>query len=550
MAAILNSALPWASLPAMFLAGWLVSERRQQRQRRLAEAELRKSRTSLAKAQALAMIGNWQWEVASNELIWSDQMFRILGLEPGELVPDFHAALARTCPEDRGILRKSLRRFRIGAERPPVEFRLEHPDGSLRWVQSIIEVERGADGRALRLVGTFQDITDRRTTEEAFRQAQKMESLGLLAGGIAHDFNNLLSAIGGNLELAQMSMGPQPEAGAFLLRIEKILRRAAQLTQQLLAYSGKGRFVVRPLCLNAVAEEMAKLLEVSISKRVNLVYRFQEGLPLTDADGAQLQQVIMNLVTNASEAIGDRDGTITVRTGAEHLAGPGGQLEQHGWTLAPGLYVTLEVTDSGCGMDAETRRRLFDPFFTTKVSGRGLGLSAMLGILRGHHAGIRIHSSPGQGSSFKLFFPASAGAAAEEAVPAAAGEAAARAAGRILVVDDEADILTASAELLTALGYQAVLAEDGLDALECYSAAPGEYDLVILDLSMPRMDGREAAQALRALDPEARILLCSGYNEADATRGFAPGVLAGFLQKPYSVRELRERVAAVLQSKA
>jgi signal transduction histidine kinase len=353
--------------------------------RKRMETELKKSRESLAKAQALAGIGNWEWEIATGEVQWSDQMFRILGCEAA-VSPSLKLIMQRTHRDDRPAFGRALRRLLAGREVPPMEFRAVLADGSPRFFHSLLEVERGADGQALRLRGTIQDVTERRNTEEAFRQAQKLESLGVLAGGIAHDFNNLLSAIGGNLELAQMNMRPEPDAAPFLVKIEKILKRASELTHQMLAYSGKGRLVVKKLNLNQVAEEMPHLLDVSISKRVALTYRFAPDLPLIEADGTQIQQVIMNLVTNASESIGDRDGTITLTTGTEYLAAPQEQVESHGWSLVAGLYVTLEVADTGCGMSPETRRRLFDPFFTTKFSGRGLGLSAMLGILKGHNA--------------------------------------------------------------------------------------------------------------------------------------------------------------------
>jgi len=515
--------------------------------RKRMEGDLKKSRESLAKAQALAEIGNWDWELATGEVQWSDQMFRILGWEPAAVAPSLKTIMERTHPADRPAFGRALRRLRVGREVPPMEFRAVLADGSPRFFHSVLEVERGPEGRPLRLRGTIQDVTARRNTEEAFRQAQKMESLGVLAGGIAHDFNNLLSAIGGNLELAQMNMRPEPAAAPFLLKIEKILKRASELTHQMLAYSGKGRLVVRKLSLNQIAEEMPHLLDVSISKRVALIYQFAPGLPLIEADAAQLQQVIMNLVTNASESIGDRDGTITVSTGVEHLAAPHEQVESHGWTLAPGQYVTLEVADTGCGMSPETRRRLFDPFFTTKFSGRGLGLSAMLGILKGHNAGIRIRSREGEGSCFKLYFPASQGGE----MPQPAAPPASRPApvtGRILLVDDEPDILEATAELLAAMDFKVTLARDGLEALESFKAAPADYALVLMDLTMPRMDGREACHLMRKHDPGLKIVLCSGFNETDVAKDFPHDSLSGFLQKPYTFQMLKDVVQQALGS--
>jgi PAS domain S-box-containing protein len=513
--------------------------------RKRMEAELKHSRESLAKAQELAEIGNWDWELATGEVHWSDQMFRILGWDPGAVPPSLRTMMARTHADDRPAFGRSLRRLLVGREVPPMDFRVVLEDGSPRCFHSLLEAEHGGDGKALRLRGTLQDVTERRTTEEAFRQAQKLESLGVLAGGIAHDFNNLLSAIGGNLELAQMHMRPEPDAAPFLTKIEKILKRASELTHQMLAYSGKGRLQVRKLSLNQIAEEMPHLLEVSISKRVRLDYRFEPELPPIEADAAQLQQVIMNLVTNASESIGDRDGTITLTTGMDYLASPQDQVESHGWSLVPGLYITLEVADTGCGMSPETRRRLFDPFFTTKFSGRGLGLSAMLGILKGHNAGIRIRSREGEGSSFKLFFPASV-TGGLPAAPAPPAPHRAAAAGSILLVDDEPDILEATAELLAAMDFKVVSARDGMEAVELFQADPQAFSLVLMDLTMPRMDGREAFHLMRAREPGMKIVLCSGFNEADVAKDFPYPSLAGFLQKPYTFKMLQEVVQQAL----
>ena len=550
----------WTALGALVLAalmlGWSWSLRRQVRRDiedlrkataaiRAGERDLDLGRESLAKAQALAGIGNWEWEPATGEVRWSDQMYRILGWEPGAVPPSLRLIMARTHPADRPALGRSLRRLLVGKEVPPMDFRAVLESGSPRFFHSLLEGDPGPGGKVLRLRGTLQDITERRTTEEALRQAQKLESLGVLAGGIAHDFNNLLSAIGGNLELAQLNMRPEPAAAPFLIRIEKILKRASELTRQMLAYSGKGRLVVKQLNLNQIAEEMPRLLEVSISKRVRLDYRFAPDLPPIEADGTQLLQVIMNLVTNASESIGDRDGTITLTTGTEHLANPQDQVESHGWSLAPGQYVTLEVADTGCGMSPETRRRLFDPFFTTKFSGRGLGLSAMLGILKGHSAGIRIRSREGEGSCFKLYFPAcAAGAPPEPANPPA--RRARVATGNILLVDDEPDILEATAELLAAMDFKVVMARDGLEAVELFQASPGAFSLVLMDLTMPRMDGREAFQLMRAREPDLKIVLCSGFNELDVARDFPCTSLAGFLQKPYTFQSLRDVVQQAL----
>jgi signal transduction histidine kinase/CheY-like chemotaxis protein len=509
------------------------------------QGALKKSQDSLAKAQALAALGNWEWLPCAGKVHWSDQMFRILGELPGAVEPSLRTVLKRTHPDDRSGLRRSLRWGLEGHEVQPTGFRALALDGSSRFLHARLEVDLDATGRPYCLRGTVQDVTELRNTEEALRRAQKLESLGVLAGGIAHDFNNLLSAIGGNLELAQMHMRPEPAAAPFLLKIEKTLRRASDLTRQMLAYSGKGRITVNKLNLNQIAEEMPRLLEVSISKRVRLDYRLEFLIPPIEADAAQIQQVIMNLVTNASEAIGDRDGCITLTTGLEHLADPQELVEHHGWALLPGPYVTLEVADTGCGMNAETRRRLFDPFFTTKFSGRGLGLSAMLGILKSHNAGIRIRSRAGEGSSFKIFFPAAV-AEPPAADPVWPQPRPAVPRGSILLVDDEPDILEATSELLGALDYPVVTARDGREAVERVEAHPEAFFLVLMDLTMPRMDGREATRLLAERAPALKVVLCSGFNETDVARDLPTASLAGFLPKPYTLKMLKDVVEQAL----
>ena len=278
---------------------------------------------------------------------------------------------------------------------------LDLPTGKRILLTQMVPI-RNAEGRIYLLAGISRDLTEERRSQDALRQAQKLESLGVLAGGIAHDFNNLLSAVLGNLSLAQLKLAPNSPSEPFLKQMESTILRAADLTRQMLAYSGKGRFVVQALDLSRLVGEITHLLSVSISKKVVLRYDLQPGLPAIEADATQVQQVIMNLVTNASEAIGDREGIITLTTGTRVLDQKAMDFLFAGQGLAPGRFVTLQVADTGCGMSPETLSRIFDPFFTTKASGRGLGLSAMLGILRGHGAGIKIYSEPGQGSTFQV----------------------------------------------------------------------------------------------------------------------------------------------------
>ncbi len=373
------------------------------------------------------------------------------------------------------------------------------------------------------------------------QHAQKLESLGVLAGGIAHDFNNLLTAMLGHLNVAQAKLSPESPAQPHLESLERIVHRTAELTRQMLAYSGKGRFVVKPHDLNQVIQEMVHLLEVSISKKIALRLNLAEQLPHVQADAAQIQQVIMNLVTNASDAIGVREGTIRIVTQARTL--DEGFLKKvfHNQDLRPGRYTVVEVGDTGCGMTPEVQARIFDPFFTTKVTGRGLGLSATIGILKGHCAGMKIYSEVGKGTTFKLFFPA----IEAEPTPALGGDRSVFTMGRasVLLVDDEEVIREAGKAMLQSLGLQVFMAADGQEAVDVFHRGIAQVDLVLMDLTMPRLDGREAFLAIRELKPDLPIVLSSGYNEQESVQEFLGQGLAGFIQKPYTLQAL----AAVLQ---
>jgi PAS domain S-box-containing protein len=402
-----------------------------------------------------------------------------------------------------------------------------------------------AQGRLESVIGIATDVTERMQMEDALRQSQKLESLGILAGGIAHDFNNLLTVVLGNLNLAQMHLPEQTPAQPYLANMEATVLRATELTKQMLAYSGRGHFLVEPKDLNEVVREVTHLLEVSISKKVQLKFDLEPGLPAIQADTAQIQQVVMNLVTNASDAIGDREGIIHLCTSTILLEAQELLTTYRGEALKPGPYVLLEVTDTGIGMAPEVMARIFDPFFTTKATGRGLGLSAMLGILRGHGAGLRITSEVGCGSTFHICFPASA-AGASAPRPTQAEDTSGLIRGRVLLVDDEDLILETIGSALEILGLEVVMARDGLEALELFRS--GRPDLVLMDLTMPRMDGREAFQAMHDLDPSIPVVLSSGFTEQDSIRTLSEQNPVGFIQKPYQIKDLRQLLQRILGS--
>ncbi len=398
-------------------------------------------------------------------------------------------------------------------------------------------------------LGVMTDVTERKRAEQALAYAQKLESLGVLAGGIAHDFNNLLVGVMGNAGLALRELGVSSTARRYLLDIEMASQRAADLTRQMLAYSGKGQLSVQVFDLSQAVEEITRLLEAAIPRNVILKFDLARNLPAVEADSVQIRQVAMNLILNAAEAIGDASGIVTVATGAveadrDYLATS--YLHER---PPEGLYVFLEVSDTGCGMDAPTREKIFDPFFTTKFTGRGLGLAAVLGIVRAHQGSIKVYSEPGRGSTFKVLLPASAGLLVEQS-PAAPAQNAWRGQGTVLVVDDEPTVRAVAKRVLEQQGFGVRTAVDGEEGVEMFKQWQAEIELVLLDMTMPKLNGEEAYREMRRVRPDVCVVLSSGYNEHDATTRFTGKGLAGFLQKPYSPAELLAKVRGVLDSSA
>ena len=395
------------------------------------------------------------------------------------------------------------------------------------------------------------DITDRLRSEEERRQfekqmvqTQKMESLGVLAGGVAHDFNNLLAAIMGHSELTKRRLPNGSPAIEHLKQIEHAAERAADLAKQMLAYSGRGKFVVERIDLNSLLKEMLHMLQVSISKKVVLRLNPYPTLPALNADATQLRQIIMNLVINASEAIGERSGVISITTGCMDCDE---SYLKNIWlneNLTGGLYVYLEIADTGCGMDKETLAKIFDPFFSTKFTGRGLGMSAVMGIVRGHNGAIKVYSELGQGTTFKILLPASEKPAALFA--SETPEENWTGTGKVLLVDDEETVRGIGVEMLKELGFSTITARDGKEALEIYRNTP-DIILVILDLTMPRMDGEQCFRELKTINPQVKVVISSGYNEQEVSQKFIGKGISGFVQKPYKLAVLRGIIKKLLQ---
>jgi PAS domain S-box-containing protein len=409
-------------------------------------------------------------------------------------------------------------------------------------------------------VTSLNDISIRKKAEEErlnlerqLLHSQKLESLGVLSGGIAHDFNNLLQALLGNLDLALMRLPPDAAGRKNIDHAVNAGKNAAKLTNMMLAYSGKGLFVVKPLNLTELVEENSTMLEAAIPKSITLEKHLDHNLPAVMADAGQLQQVVMNLITNAAEAIGDQSGNIRLSTGAREFDQAtlnSSRLEEK---LSPGRYVWMKVCDSGCGMDGDTLQKLFDPFFTTKFTGRGLGMSAVLGIIRAHRGAFLVESKPGGGTTMQVILPISAQTKTEQThSPDPDGTAGTtdRHRGFILVVDDEEMIRGVCVAMLEELGFDVLPAATGEEALRLFQEQGERIDLVLLDQVMPGMDGVSVFKELRRIRPEIKVLLASGYSKQEVAERFKDLGLNGFIPKPFNLKHLTGELQRVLAGTA
>ncbi len=386
----------------------------------------------------------------------------------------------------------------------------------------------------------------RRELEDKIQQSRRLESLCTLAGGLAHDFNNLLQGIVGYADLALDAIPVESPAYRSIEQIEKTAHRATELTNQMLAFSGKGAFVLKPLSLSKLVRDMIRIIKASVSENAVVRLDLKRKLPRIEADDSQIHQMVMSLIINASEALEGKPGTITVTTGVRECDRTFFKDTDTTAEMPAGKYLFLEVRDTGCGMDSETAARVFDPFFTTKFTGRGLGLAAVSGIVRGHKGAVKVESTPGEGTAFRLYFPACETASPDVPKPRKPAESW-KGSGTVLLVDDEEIVREVASEMLEMLGFTVIMAGDGEEAVEIYRERGEEIRLVMLDLRMPRMGGEEAFGEIRRLNKEAVVLLSSGYDEKELSGKVAFEGLAGFLQKPYRLDALSEKLWQILE---
>lgn len=471
----------------------------------------------------------------------------VLGYEPDALVGTQPLELHH--PDDVEGFRSELREG-ARSERPfqVAPHRLRHRDGSWVWVEATGVVYREPGGES-RTIGVARDISarliaeeERRELDERMRRSQKLESLGILAGGVAHDFNNLLTPIVGNASLALLDL---PDGSPVRRRIEMIREaasRAAALTSQMLAFVGQGVSHTVALDISKLVADMVLVLEATTENAGAIVYELSPTLPPVEADATQIGQVVMNLVSNASESLPPEEGRIVIRSLV--VRADRQQLDRCylGEECAAGDYVCLEVSDNGAGMDEETRARIFDPFFTTKFTGRGLGLAALLGIVRAHRGAVEIESRPAVGTRFRVLLPVCASVEQSATSPAVETAPLSEAVGTLLVVDDDEGARELVQSILDRAGFRAVAVASGAQAVEVFSKRGHEISGVVLDCTMPEMSGEATFDAIREIRPDARVIMISGYSQARAAEGLLARGLAGFVQKPFSPTDLLREV--------
>ena len=512
-------------------------------ERRRAEQALRESEQRFRQLAENINEIIWLVSLDEQELLYINSAYeRITGYSRERLYAKPSSWLEVVYPEDRDVALAMTKAesANVSEDEQSGEYRYARADGSIRWLWVRSHLVRDETENVLFRVGIAVDVTERKHVEEALRRTQKLESLGVLAGGVAHDFNNLLVAMMAQTSLALAKLSPENPARTHVEKAIHAAEKAANLTRQMLAYSGRGHFEIQLIDLNSLIQDNLHLFEVAVLKHVKLRSTLSTGPSYIEGDPGQIQQVIMNLILNAAEAIGDRPGEVIVTTGRTSVSKNDWLWQYTGEPLAPGRYITLEVRDNGAGMDERTLAKIFDPFFTTKATGRGLGLAAVLGIVRGHQGGLHVSSEPGKGTTFKLLFPAQDNR--ESTLPASlpANQAQPAESGLVLVIDDEEPVREAITDILELEGIPVITAADGTGGITLFEEKSTDICLVLLDLSMPGLSGVDTLQALRNINPSVPVIISSGYSEVEVIDQLATTSRAVFLQKPYDQARLVE----------
>lgn len=506
---------------------------------KLEELHLQRMSNILLESQKVSHFGSFEYVAATQETSWSEEEFCIYGLDPAQGSPSYEQLLRQHIhPDDAALLDRTFRAAFATQGVYELEHRIVRPDGTVRIVHDIAHPYFDNDGKLYKYIGTTHDVTERRELEAQLTQVQKMESIGQLAGGIAHDFNNLLIPIMGYAELAKASASDE-ERNDHLEQVIEAATRAASLTHQILAFSRKQILQPHVHDLNDIIRKFESMARRIIGEDIELRTFLEPDLYRVSVDRGQIEQILLNLVINARDAL-PRGGRLTLETTNVYL--DEAYVAKHKAAHASGHYAMLAVSDSGCGMDAATQERIFEPFFTTKQRGRGtgLGLATVFGIVNQHRGSIWVYSELDKGTTFKIYLPRAQGAV--QAVEATSSEGVARATGTILVVEDEDLVRRIVCETLEATGYQVIEARGPQEALRFTTGAKARIDLLLTDVVMPGMNGRELYQKLEAIQPELRVLFTSGYTDNVIVHHgvLDPGL--NFLQKPFTLQGLREKV--------
>jgi PAS domain S-box-containing protein len=518
--------------------------------RKKAEESLKRSQAMLARTERISHVGSWEWHIETDTVTWSDELFRIVQRDPADGAPSLEHHSEIYHPDDMKELIRVVGIAQSEGTPYQLELRAIRPNGDVRICLANGFADRGRYGKVMRLYGSLMDITEHRRFEEEkrfleqqFQQVQKLESLGVLAGGIAHDFNNILAIIIGHCSLAEMN---PDRAGEHIPIIEKAADRAAGLCHQMLAYAGKAMFTKTQVNLAVLVDEMVHMLKATTNKNIIIKSSLSAKIPAMCCDASQLRQIVMNLIINASEAIGEEQGVITVSLAKRAIKAGEPAVDHLGAPIPPGWYACLDVSDNGCGMDDETRRRIFEPFYTTKFTGRGLGMSAVLGIIKAHNGALQLVSKQGEGTTFTISLPIESSEVfgdefSIQAVSAQWGS------GTVLLVEDEIQVLQVAKAMLENMGFSVIEAANGQEALELYRKNATNISLVITDIGMPVMDGYTLFRELKLSKRDLPIIISSGFGDTVVTSRIPGEEIAGLISKPYRYDQLQEVVKAVVE---
>jgi PAS domain S-box-containing protein len=482
----------------------------------------------------------WLYDLRGQQIIYVSPAYEEIWGRPVELLYKNHEIWNESIyPDDRYLVQKSFVRIVKTGRRENREYRITRPDGSVRWISDRASAITDSDGHVCRIAGIAEDVTEKKRLEAQLRQAERMESIGTLAGGIAHDFNNLLMGIQGRASLMVADIRQGHPHFEHLTEIEKYVRSAAELTKQLLGFARGGKYEVLPTDINELVAKSSQMFGRT-QKETAIHSKYQDGLWAVEVDRSQIDQVLLNIYVNAWQAMAP-GGDLYIQT--ENVILKLDDVKPYG--VAPGKFVKISVTDTGCGMDAATLKRVFDPFFTTKEKerGTGLGLASAYGIVKNHDGIIRAESQPGQGATFSIYLPASEKAVSQEKpeeVKILEGTE------TILLVDDEQLIIDVAVQILKKVGYQVLVARGGDEAIAVFRQNKMTIALVILDLVMPDMGGSEVYDQLKAIDPAVKVLLSSGYSRTGKAAEILNRGCNGFIQKPFNVKDLSCKIREIL----